>query len=217
MHPSFTPKTLSFLRSLKRNNDREWFRARKDDTSARACADGRGDRAPGRRLRPLCARARRVAEAVHLSHLPGHPVQRRQDAAEDPDSASFRWRAAARPERRSVFRGPRWVWMGGGFYAPSPRPRAHPQHISDTHPELHRLTRAPRSVARSTRSRASSCQSAAGFSKDDPAAGTAAPELPGRPRVPAGFATSAASIRRSSRPSRRDADRAVSERAAGQT
>src|SRR5262252_5833699 len=26
----FTPKTLSFLRSLKRNNDREWFRARKD-------------------------------------------------------------------------------------------------------------------------------------------------------------------------------------------
>ena len=29
--PSFTPKSLSFLRSLKRNNDREWFRARKDD------------------------------------------------------------------------------------------------------------------------------------------------------------------------------------------
>jgi len=27
----FTPRTLSFLRSLKRNNDREWFKARKDD------------------------------------------------------------------------------------------------------------------------------------------------------------------------------------------
>ena len=26
----FTPKTLSFLRSLKRNNNRDWFRARKD-------------------------------------------------------------------------------------------------------------------------------------------------------------------------------------------
>ena len=26
----FTPKTISFLRSLKRNNDREWFRARRD-------------------------------------------------------------------------------------------------------------------------------------------------------------------------------------------
>jgi uncharacterized protein (DUF2461 family) len=30
MSSPFTPKTLSFLRSLKRNNDREWFRARKD-------------------------------------------------------------------------------------------------------------------------------------------------------------------------------------------
>ena len=26
----FTPKTLSFLKSLKRNNKREWFHARKD-------------------------------------------------------------------------------------------------------------------------------------------------------------------------------------------
>src|SRR5688572_2626052 len=26
----FSPKALSFLRALKRNNDREWFRARKD-------------------------------------------------------------------------------------------------------------------------------------------------------------------------------------------
>ena len=29
-HPSFTPKTLSFLRALKRNNDRTWFHARRD-------------------------------------------------------------------------------------------------------------------------------------------------------------------------------------------
>jgi len=27
--PRFTPKTLSFLRALKRHNDREWFKARK--------------------------------------------------------------------------------------------------------------------------------------------------------------------------------------------
>ena len=34
----FTPKTLSFLRSLKRNNEREWFHARKDqfETHCRA-------------------------------------------------------------------------------------------------------------------------------------------------------------------------------------
>src|SRR3954468_3351905 len=29
-HPCFTPATLSFLRALKRNNDREWFKARKE-------------------------------------------------------------------------------------------------------------------------------------------------------------------------------------------
>jgi len=27
----FQPRALSFLRALKRNNDREWFRARKDE------------------------------------------------------------------------------------------------------------------------------------------------------------------------------------------
>ena len=36
--PSFTPKTLSFLRALKRNNEREWFHARREqyDTQVRA-------------------------------------------------------------------------------------------------------------------------------------------------------------------------------------
>ena len=31
MTSPFTRKTLSFLRALKRHNDREWFRARKDE------------------------------------------------------------------------------------------------------------------------------------------------------------------------------------------
>src|SRR5678816_1376717 len=31
MSSPFTAKTLSFLRALKRNNDRDWFRARKGD------------------------------------------------------------------------------------------------------------------------------------------------------------------------------------------
>lgn len=30
MNPRFTPQALAFLRSLKRNNDRDWFRDRKD-------------------------------------------------------------------------------------------------------------------------------------------------------------------------------------------
>ena len=31
MPPAFTKKTLSFLRTLKRNNDRAWFHAHRDD------------------------------------------------------------------------------------------------------------------------------------------------------------------------------------------
>ena len=34
MSPRFTPATLKFLRALKKNNDREWFKARKDDYEA---------------------------------------------------------------------------------------------------------------------------------------------------------------------------------------
>jgi uncharacterized protein (TIGR02453 family) len=30
----FTPETLRFLRALKRHNDREWFKARKDQYEA---------------------------------------------------------------------------------------------------------------------------------------------------------------------------------------
>ena len=31
MRPRFTNDTLKFLRALKRNNDREWFRARREE------------------------------------------------------------------------------------------------------------------------------------------------------------------------------------------
>ena len=34
----FTPKTLSFLRALKRHNEREWFRERKDQHDGSTCA-----------------------------------------------------------------------------------------------------------------------------------------------------------------------------------
>ncbi len=34
MGPHFSPHTLRFLRALKRNNDREWFKARKDEYEA---------------------------------------------------------------------------------------------------------------------------------------------------------------------------------------
>ena len=57
------PKALSFLRALKRNNDRDWFKARKDQLRrAAARADDRAHRAAGRGLPRVCAGSRRQSQ-----------------------------------------------------------------------------------------------------------------------------------------------------------
>ena len=147
MHPAFTSKTLSFLRSLKRNNDREWFRARKDDYEQHV----RG---------PMVAVIERLAVdfgrfAPELEASPKRCIYRiyrdtRFSADKTPlktqISASFRWRQLPRGRSAGLYFEvhPRWVWIGGGFYAPEPvdlvRIR---RHISDTHPELHKLAKSP--------------------------------------------------------------------------
>ena len=61
-------------------------------------------------------------------------------------AASFRWRGLPKHRGAGLYFEvtPGWVWMGGGFYAPETADLARiRQHIADTHPELHRLTRAP--------------------------------------------------------------------------
>jgi uncharacterized protein (DUF2461 family) len=85
MHPRFTTKTMSFLRAIKRNNNREWFASRKADYE-------RDVRAPMvavveqlakdfQRFAPELS----VAQDLDLPHLPRHAIQRRQVAAEDAD------------------------------------------------------------------------------------------------------------------------------------
>ena len=131
MHPSFTPKTLSFLRSLKRNNDREWFRARKADYERHV----RG---------PMIAVIERLAVdfgrfAPELDASPKRCIYRiYRDTRFSSDktplktviSASFRWRGLPRGRAAGLYVEvhPQWVWMGGGFYAPETgRPRPHPR------------------------------------------------------------------------------------------
>jgi uncharacterized protein (TIGR02453 family) len=146
MHPSFTPKSLSFLRSLKRNNDREWFRARKAGYEQHVRS-------------PMIAVIERLALdfdrfAPELDASPKRCIYRvYRDTRFSPDktplkvqvSASFRWRGLPRHRAAGLYVEvhPQWVWMGGGFYAPEPvdlvRIR---EHISATHPELHKLTKA---------------------------------------------------------------------------
>jgi uncharacterized protein (TIGR02453 family) len=175
MAPAFTPKTLSFLRSLARNNDREWFRARRDQYDMHV-------------RNPMIAVIEQLALdfkrfAPELEASPKSSLYRiYRDTRFSGDktplktqvAATFRWRGLPRGRSAGLYLevNPKWVWMGGGFYAPEPADLLRiRQHISDTHPELdglarrvafkravgaldgERLTRVPR-----------------GFSKDDPAA-----------------------------------------------
>ena len=146
MPPSFTPKSLSFLRSLKRHNNREWFRARKDDYE--------------RHVRtPMIAVIEKLAVdfgrfAPELDASPKRCIYRiyrdtRFSADKTPlkthIAASFRWRGLPKHRSAGLYFEvtPGWVWMGGGLYAPETADLVRiRQHISDTHPELHQLTRA---------------------------------------------------------------------------
>jgi uncharacterized protein (TIGR02453 family) len=141
----FSPKTISFLRSLKRNNDREWFRARRDDYD-------RVVRGPMIAvIERLALDFRRFAPEIMAS--PKTSLYRvYRDTRFSPDktplktfvSASFRWRDLPKGGGAGLYLEvtPRWVWMGGGFYSPEPQHLVRIRtHISDTYPEIHRLAR----------------------------------------------------------------------------
>jgi uncharacterized protein (TIGR02453 family) len=121
--PRFTPKTLAFLRALKRNNDREWFKARKAqyETVVRA---------------PMIAVIERLADdfpsfapdlvASQKSSL--YRIYRDTRFSEDKTplkthvAAVFPTRGLARHQGAGLYFeiAPGWVWIGGGMYAPEP-------------------------------------------------------------------------------------------------
>ena len=170
----FSRKSVSFLRSLKRNNDREWFRARKDDYE-------RHVRAPmvavierlavdfGRFAPELDASPKRCIYRIYRdTRFSGDKTPLKTQIA-----ASFRWRGLPRGRSAGLYFEvhPQWVWMGGGFYAPETADLVRiREHISDTHPELHRLARAAafrRAFIALEGDRLSRVPR--GFSKEDPA------------------------------------------------
>jgi uncharacterized protein (TIGR02453 family) len=144
----FTPKTLSFLRALKRHNDREWFRARKDqyDTHVRA---------------PMTAVVERLAVdfqtfAPELIASPKQSLFRiYRDTRFSSDkrplkthaAAVFRTRGFQNKEGAGLYFevAPGWVWIGGGMWRPQPPELVRlRQHIADTWPDIRTLTRAKR-------------------------------------------------------------------------
>jgi uncharacterized protein (TIGR02453 family) len=146
MPSPFTAKTLSFLRALKRNNDREWFRARKDEYERHV----RGPMID--LLNQLAGDLRTFApELVCDPKASLFRIYRDTRFSEDKSplktnvAAHFPLRGAARGSGAGLYFeiAPQWVWMGGGIYMPSPADlTAIRAHIAETHPRLHRLVTA---------------------------------------------------------------------------
>jgi len=173
--PRFSVETLRFLRALKRNNDRDWFKARREryDQFVRApMVDV---------IEQLDRDFRRFApELIATPRLSLYRIYRDTRFSDNKAplkthiAASFPWRGLPKHEGAGLYLevAPGWVWAGGGMWAPQP-PQLHRvrEHISNTFPEIQhiahaapfrravgllegeRLTRVPR-----------------GFAKDDPAA-----------------------------------------------
>lgn len=152
MVPRFTSDTLKFLRALKRNNDREWFRARKDDYE--------------RHVRvPMVEVIGRLAEdmrsfAPELVADPKRSLYRiYRDTRFSSDKTPLKTNAAAvfpprgfpRHEGAGLYFeiAPGWVWIGGGMYAPQPPHLVKVrEHIVETWPEIRKITRSKAFVNR---------------------------------------------------------------------
>jgi uncharacterized protein (TIGR02453 family) len=142
----FSSKTVSFLRSLKRHNDREWFRARRDQYEQHV----RG---------PMVAVVEQLAQdfgtfAPELIASPKHSLFRvyrdtRFSSNKKPlkthAAAVFRRRGLPKPQGAGLYFeiAPGWVWIGGGMWRPEPPELVRiREHIAGTWPEIHAIARA---------------------------------------------------------------------------
>jgi uncharacterized protein (TIGR02453 family) len=144
---AFSPKALAFLRALKRNNDREWFRARKDqyELLLRTPMTGLVERLAGD-LRQF---------APHLIADPKKAIYRiYRDTRFSDDktplktniAASFPTRGLPRHQGAGLYLeiAPGWVWVGGGMYAPdTAQLQAVREHIAANHRRLRAIVESP--------------------------------------------------------------------------
>ena len=173
--PCFSAQTLRFLRALKRHNDREWFKARKDEYDAHV-------RAPMVNvIERLAVDFRRFAPELVVSPQKSlYRIYRDTRFSENKTplkthvAAGFPWRGLPRHEGAGLYFevAGGWVWAGGGMWAPLPpqllRVR---EHISNTYPEIQRISRTSsfrRNLGELTGHKLTRVPR--GFSKDDPAA-----------------------------------------------
>ena len=147
MKSPFTRKTLSFLRSLKRNNNRDWFRRRKPNYEEHV----RG---------PMIELLQRLSAdfpsfAPELIADPRVSLYRiYRDTRFSSDKRPLKTHVAAHFPARGFSRNegaglylevaPDGVWIGGGIYMPSSQDlRAIRSHVAVHHRQLRRMVTAP--------------------------------------------------------------------------
>ena len=144
--PRFSPKAIAFLRALKRNNRRDWFQPRKEQYETLL-------RMPMlevvERLRVDFGRF-----APELSANPKSLFRIYRDVRFSEDKSPYKTHVAAVfPNRNlSTFGGgglyvevtPRWVWAGGGIYAPpTPVLQAEREHIATNFRRFRAIVESP--------------------------------------------------------------------------
>lgn len=144
---AFSPKALAFLRALKRNNDREWFRARKDEYE-------RLLRGPMIDLiERLAKELRTIApDLVATPKASLYRIYRDTRFSDDKTplkthvAAVFPCRGLARHQGAGLYLevAPGWVWVGGGMYAPETTQLvAVREHIASNHRRLRSIVESP--------------------------------------------------------------------------
>lgn len=143
----FSPKALAFLRALKRNNDREWFRAHKEQYELLL-------RSPMIELIEALALDFRTV-APHLVATPKTSLYRiYRDTRFSENKAPLKTHIAAVFPCKGLekHRGaglylevtPEWVWVGGGMYAPdTSQLQAVREHIAARPRQLQAIVESP--------------------------------------------------------------------------
>jgi uncharacterized protein (TIGR02453 family) len=120
--PRFSPQALAFLRSLKRNNTRDWFRTRRDqyETLLRAPLLATIDRlaVEFRGFAPDLVASRKVSlyRIYRDTRFSADKTPLKTHVA-----AVFPCRGLDKHEGAGLYFevAPGWVWVGGGMYAPT--------------------------------------------------------------------------------------------------
>ena len=142
----FTDETVVFLETLKQNNDREWFKAHKDDYETHVRA-------------PMLAIIERLAQdfpriAPDFVASPRSMYRIYRDTRFSPDKTPYKTHVAAAFTHRTLPKtesaalyfhfAPGQLWIGGGLYAPAtPRLNRIRQHIAADPDRFRRLVESP--------------------------------------------------------------------------